>query len=90
MANKAEISWVRQDEEGEKLQVYAFQFGREWRFHHRGKRFDQWQAIAEPPLEDWLELLEAIRRRVPRRRMQPIDQQRVEQMIRDRFPEAKF
>ena len=90
MANKSEVSWVRRDENGEKLQVYAFQFGREWKFHTRHKRYDQWAVIPEPPLEDWMELLEAMHRLAQRRRMKPVDVQRVEQLIRERFPEAKL
>ena len=40
---KAEISWKRVTEDGEKLQVYAQHVGREWQFFHRAKRFDVWQ-----------------------------------------------
>jgi len=57
---KAEISWKRVTEEGEKLQVYVQHIGREWKFFHREKRFDQWRPVPEPPLEDWLELLDAV------------------------------
>jgi hypothetical protein len=86
---KAEISWKRVDDDGEKLQVYARQVGRDWLFFHRGKRFDQWQRVEEPPLEDWLALLDAMQRLINRRRYQPIDEQRLRQQIRDRFPEAE-
>ena len=55
---KAEISWKRVTEDGEKLQVYAHHVGHEYHFFHRAKRFDVWQRVKEPPLEDWLELLE--------------------------------
>ncbi|HXS68040.1 MAG TPA: hypothetical protein VN761_04300 [Candidatus Polarisedimenticolia bacterium] len=85
---KAEISWKRVTEDGAKLQVNAQHVGREWKFFHREKRFDQWQPVAEPPLEDWLELLDAIQRLVVRRRYQPDDEDDVRQKIRDRFPEA--
>jgi len=86
---KAEISWKRVTEEGEKLQVYAQHIGREWKFYHREKRFDQWQPVAEPPLEDWMELLDAVQRMVVRRRYQPKDEEDVRRKIRDRFPEAE-
>ena len=85
---KAEISWKRVTEEGVKLQVYAQHVGREWKFFHREKRFDQWQPVPEPPLEDWLELLDSIQRLVVRRRYQPDDEEDVRKKIRDRFPEA--
>ena len=59
---KAEISWKRTTEDGKSLQVNAQRVGREWRFSHREKRFDQWMAVAEPPLEDWPHLQRCIRR----------------------------
>jgi hypothetical protein len=57
---KAEISWKRRTEEGDKLQVYAQRVGGEWIFYQREKRFDQWQPVPDPPLEDWMELLDAV------------------------------
>lgn len=86
---KAEISWKRVTEDGDKLQVYVQRIGREWKFYHRGKRFDTWQPVPEPPLEDWLELLDAVQRLVNRRRYQPDDEERVRSQIRERFPEAE-
>lgn len=85
---KAEISWKRVTEEGEKLQVYAQHVGRDWRFFHRSKRFEVWQAVENPPLEDWLLLLDAIRRMITRRRYQPADEVTLRRMIRERFPES--
>jgi len=87
---KAEISWKRVTDDGVKLQVYTQRVGREWIFYQREKRFDQWQPVPEPPLEDWLELLDAVQRLVVRRRLQPDDEERVRQKIRERFPEAKI
>ena len=87
---KAEISWKRVTAEGVKIQVYARRVGREWRFFARDRRFEQWQAVAEPPLEDWLELLDAVRRLVTRRRLQPDHEERVRRRIRERFPEEKL
>ena len=87
---KAEISWRRVTDDGVKLQVYARRVSREWRFFQREKRFDRWQAVSEPPLEDWLELLNALQRLIPRRRYQPDDEDHLRQRIRERFPEAKI
>lgn len=87
---KAEISWKRVTEEGGKLQVYAQCVGREWRFFTRGKRFDVWQAVADPPLEDWLALLDAVQRLITRRRYQPDDEDHLRRRIRERFPEAEI
>jgi hypothetical protein len=86
---KAEISWKRRTEEGDKLQVYAQRVGGEWRFFQRGKRFDQWQPVADPPLEDWMELLDAVQRLVTRRRLQPVHEELVRRRIRERYPEAQ-
>jgi hypothetical protein len=85
---KAEIAWKRVTEDGEKLQVYAQHVGREYHFFHRSKRFDVWQRVKEPPLDDWLELLDAIERLVNRRRYQPADVEVLRRQIRERFPEA--
>lgn len=85
---KAEISWKRVTDEGVRLQVYAQHVGRDWRFFSREKRYDRWQAIEEPPLEDWLELLDSIQRLINRRRIRPEEEERVKKTIRERFPEA--
>ena len=87
---KAEISWKRVTEDGVKLQVNAQRVSREWRFFQREKRFDQWQPVSEPPLEDWLELLDAVQRRINRRLLRPEEETRVKNSIRERFPEAEF
>ena len=47
-----------------------------------------WQPVKEPPLEDWLELLDAVQRLITRRRYQPDDEDRLRRQIRERFPEA--
>jgi hypothetical protein len=88
MSAKAEISWRRVDEAGVRLQVYARHAGREWRFFVRERRYDCWQALPEPPLEDWLELLDAVRRRINRRLLRPEEEDRVKASIQQRFPEA--
>ncbi len=83
---KAEISWKRTAEDGTAIQVYVQHVGREWRFFARQKRFDQWQPVPEPPLEDWLELLDAVQRRINRRLLRPEEEARVMKTIRERFP----
>jgi hypothetical protein len=87
---KAEVSWKRVTEEGVKLQVYAQHVSRDWRFFTRKRRFDQWHAVPEPPLEDWLELLDSVQRLVTRRRLQPDDEDRLRRRIRERFPEVNL
>jgi hypothetical protein len=85
---KAEVSWKRVTEDGVKLQVYAQRVSRDWRFFVREKRFDQWQPVLDPPLEDWMELLDAVQRLITRRRLQPDDEDRLRRRIRERFPEV--
>jgi hypothetical protein len=85
---KAEISWKRVTEAGVKLQVNARRVSRDWRFSQRERRFDQWRAVPEPPIEDWLLLLDAVQRMITRRRLQPDDEIHLRRRIRERFPEA--
>lgn len=87
---KAEISWKRVNEDGIKLQVYAQRVGGEWFFFQRHKRFDQWEEVKDAPLEDWLELLDAIRRRVSRRKLPPKEEQRVASRILEIYPDARL
>lgn len=87
---KAEISWKRVTEDGQKIQVYAQRVSRDWRFFAREKRFDQWQPVAQPPLEDWLILLDTVQRMVNRRRLQPDEEERLRRRIRERFPEVNL
>jgi hypothetical protein len=88
MSAKAEISWKRETEEGVRLQVYARKVGGQWFFYHREKRYDQWQEVKEPPLEDWLALLDAVRRRINRRLQRPEEEGRVRKLVQERFPET--
>ena len=90
MAHKAEISWTRVNNEGEKLRVFARHVGHQWKFFVRQQRYERWQEQVRPPLEDWLELLDAIRRRVQRRKLRPEEIQRVEKAIHEQFPEAEM
>jgi len=86
---KAEISWKRDDENGESVQVYAHHVGNRWLFYKRNKRFDDWEEQDEPPLEDWIELLDGVRRRINRRLVRPEEEDNVRRTILQRFPDAK-
>ena len=87
---KAEISWKRVTDEGIPRQVYVQHVGRNWVFFARERRFDQWQAVENPPLEDWMELLNAVQRRINRRLLRPEEEARVKKSIVERFPDAKI
>ncbi len=85
---KAEISWRRTTDEGEKVQVYAQHIGNQWKFFMRGKRYDQWEVVKEPPLEDWLELLDSVQRRISRNLQRPEEEGRIKKAIKEKFPDA--
>jgi hypothetical protein len=87
---KAEISWKRATPEGPTLQCYAQHVGRQWVFYRREKRFDCWQVVKDPPQEDWLALLDAVRRRINRRLLRPEEEARVLRAMAERFPGATF
>jgi hypothetical protein len=89
MSAKAEISWKARTPEGERREVYVRHIGGEWRFFVRARRFETWQPLPRPELEDWLTLLDAVARRVQRRLLQPDDLAHVRRRIRERFPEAQ-
>jgi len=88
MGVKADIRWKGRTSEGLRRAVYAQRVGGEWRFYVREKRFEQWEPMTHPPLEDWLELLDAIRRRINRRLLRPEEESRVRKAIRQLFPNA--
>ena len=90
MGAKAEISWKGRSAVGLKREVYARRVGGEWRFFARAGRYDQWQPIEKPPLEDWLQLLDAVQRRAARRLLRPDEPARVKKIIHELFPEAEL
>ncbi len=93
MGVKADIGWVRPDEDGGKRHVYVERHGGKWRFFHRTKRRGRdiaWEAVVEVPLVDWLELMDALERGYVRRRYQMEDILAVKKIIRETFPEHVF
>jgi len=89
MANKAQIGFERKLEDGTKREVSVNHTGGNYRFYAREKRFDEWEFVKIPPMEDWLMLLDAVRRRVTRRKLMPDDEERLVRTIKERFPEAE-
>jgi len=83
---KAEISWKRETDDGQSLQCYAQHVGKRWIFHHRNKRYDAWQTVENPPVEDWLALLDSVRRRINRRLLPPEVEDRLLKTIAEQFP----
>ena len=89
MGARAEISWNRRGEDGEKIMVYAHRKGDRWDFFIRRKRFDQWEPYLQPLLEDWQELLDGVERRVHRRLQRPEELVRIRKTIKEKFPDAE-
>jgi hypothetical protein len=87
---KAEISWKRLTVDNVKLQVYVHHVGARWKFYVRERRYDCWEQVEDPPLEDWLALLNAVERRVQRRLIRPEEVARLRKTIRERFPEVQL
>jgi hypothetical protein len=90
MANKAEIGWKRTTADGEILQIFARHRGGSWYFFYRSRRYERWQEIEKPMLEDWLLLLDAVRRRIPRKLYQPQEEIKIKQAILQQYPDVKF
>jgi len=88
MGIKAEISWKCKDPDGNRREVYARHVGTRWLFFARKRRFDSWEGLEHPPLEDWLELLDAVERRIQRRLVRPDEMEKLRLTIKERFPEA--
>jgi hypothetical protein len=93
MGVKSEIGWTTLREDGGKRHVTAEKHGKHWKFFERPKRKGadvQWIEMKNPPLSDWLELLEAILRRYQRDLAPPDQVEHVKRLIREKFPEHKF
>ena len=87
---KAEIGFERKMEDGTTRSVYVAHNGGQYRFFARQRRFDNWEAVKEPSIEDWLELLDCVRRRIARRKLMQPEEARVMQCIHERFPRHEF
>lgn len=85
-----DIEWVREDSDGEKIEVKAHQIRARWDFYWRPGRHYHWDKLEEPSLEDWLEVFDGVRRRAQRRQY-PLDEAaKVAALIREKFPGVKF
>jgi len=78
---KREISWNRRNEAGERVEICVEQTTDGWIFYSRERRPEPWLVVADPPLEDWLELLDAVERRIGRQLMKPEAADRIRKII---------
>ena len=72
------------------MEVNARRLGDRWIFYTRERRYDQWQLMKKPPLEDWLELLDGVQRRIARKLVRPEEESRVKKSIVELFPGTSF
>lgn len=89
MAGRGEISWKGRDAEGARREVLVRRHGDDWDFYERVRRFERWERVAEPSLDDWRTLLDAVKRRAGRRLCPPEEPRRVHELMRRRFPDAE-
>ena len=76
-----DICWTRRNAAGERVEIYVDKIGDRWIFHSRERRPEAWQVMDDPPLEDWLELLDAVERRIGRGLLKPIEADRIRKII---------
>jgi hypothetical protein len=84
---RGEVSWKAESPEGTRREIYAKKTGAAWTFYVRQKRFDQWQLLPDPALEDWLQLLDGVQRRIARRLLRPEEEARLKRKIDELFPD---
>ncbi len=85
MGNRTEIAWTKVVDDV-KHDVRARRTGDDWEFASRVGRGNPWQPLERPSLEDWLQLLDGVRRRIGRHRKLPEEERQLVRVIRDRFP----
>ncbi len=85
---KGEIGWRRLDEDGIRVKICAEPSGDKWRFYQQYRRHETWEEIRNAPLEDWVNLLDAVRRRIARKKIPMGEDKKLIQHIRSLYPDA--
>lgn len=89
MGNRTEIAWTKVVD-GVKHDMRARRTGDAWDFASRVGRGNNWEPLPRPELEDWLRLLDGVRRRIGRQRKQPEEERQLLRTIREEFPGAEI
>jgi hypothetical protein len=87
---KREISWKKRNEMGGRTEIYVRHAGDRWIFYTRERRAEPWRVLYDPPLADWLELLDAVGRRTGRQLLRPEEEENLRKLILERFPGANL
>lgn len=88
MSAKGEIGWKRRDEDGNRVKICAEPSGDKWHFYLQYRRYENWEEIVDPPLEDWLNLLDAVRRRIARKKIPEGADKKLIRTIKSFYPDA--
>lgn len=71
-------------EEGEKREVRAERFGRQWRVQSKLRHDERWTYHDEPLLEDLIELRDIVFKKYQRKRLPWDDVAQLDQMLKER------
>jgi hypothetical protein len=75
--------WQMRTEEGEKREVRAERFGRNWRFQAKVKGEENWTYFDVPALDDLIELRDVLWRKYQRKRLPWDDVASIDKMIKE-------
>jgi hypothetical protein len=76
--------WKTKTETGEKREVRAEKFGKQWRLQAKIKGGERWTYYETPPLEDLIELREVLFKKYQRKHLSWEDIAAIDKLIADR------
>jgi len=76
--------WKTKTETGEKREVRAEKFGKQWRVQAKLKSEDRWTYYETPPLEDLIELRDVLFKKYQRKHLSWEDIEAIDKLIADR------
>ena len=76
--------WKTKTETGEKREVRAEKFGKQWRVQAKVKGEERWTYYETPPLEDLIELRDVLFKKYQRKHLSWEDIEAIDKLIADR------
>ena len=76
--------WKTKTETGEKREVRAEKFGKQWRVQAKVKGEERWTYYETPPLKDLIELRDVLFKKYQRKHLSWEDIEAIDKMIADR------